>query len=315
MAAETISVQLSTDTGKEKQESFSSQVKAELCKDKISRTCCALAEAYGILLFCNTFLGREIRIVTSSPAVAQRLPRLFRRAFGVKFDQQPQELLPGGKYSFSITDREKLETILSAYGYSAQQLLSHHVNYAVLEESCCQAAFFRGAFLAGGSIIDPTKQFHLEFTTSHYYVAREIQPLMKELGMEPRTVVRSANYVNYFKKGEAIADYLTAIGAPVAAMEVMNIILEKNLRNKVNRRYNCDVANVDKAIAAAQGQIAAINKLRENGKWDSLPDNLKATAELRVEHPELSLSQLAELAGISKSCLNHRLRKLQDLGG
>ena len=119
MAAETISVQLSTDTGKEKQESFSSQVKAELCKDKISRTCCALAEAYGILLFCNTFLGREIRIVTSSPAVAQRLPRLFRRAFGVKFDQQPQELLPGGKYSFSITDREKLETILSAYGYSA----------------------------------------------------------------------------------------------------------------------------------------------------------------------------------------------------
>lgn len=314
LTEENSSVQTNTDTGKERQESFSSQVKAELCKDKISRTCCALAEAYGILLFCNTFLNREIKIVTSSSAVAQRLPRLFRRAFGVKFDQQPEELIPGAKFSFVITDREKLDVILNAYGYSAQQLLSHHVNYAVLEESCCQAAFFRGAFLAGGSIIDPQKHFHLEFTTSHYYVAREIQPLMTELGMESRTVVRNANYVNYFKRGEAVADFLTAIGAPVAAMEVMNTILEKNLRNKVNRRYNCDVANVDKAIAAAQGQIAAINRLRESGQLDSLPDNLKITAELRVENPELSLSQLAALAGISKSCLNHRLRKLQELG-
>lgn len=297
------------------EESFSSQTKAELCKDKISRNCCALAEAYGVLLFCNTFLSSEIKIVTSSAAVAQRLPRLFRRAFGIKFDQQPQELTAGGKYCFSITDPQKLEQILFAYGYSNEKLLSLHVNYAVLEENCCRAAFFRGAFLAGGSIIDPQKQFHLEFTTSHYHVAREIQPLLAELDMTARTVVRSANYVNYFKKGEAIADFLTAIGAPVAAMEVMNTILEKNVRNKVNRRSNCDMANVDKAVAAAQGQIAAIHQLRQSGKWDSLPDTLKGTAELREEYPELSLNQLAELAGVSKSCLNHRLRKLQELAG
>ena len=297
------------------EESFSSQTKSELCKDRISHSCCALAEAYGILLFCNTFLNREIRIITTSQAFAQRLPRLFRRAFSVRFDQAPQDLTAGGKYIFLITDREKLSAVLSAYGYPEDAILSHHVNYAVLEENCCRAAFFRGAFLAGGAILNPTRQFHLEFTTSHYHVAREIQPLMSELGISARTVVRNANYVNYFKKGEAIADFLTTIGAPLSAMEILNAIEEKNLRNKVNRRSNCDMANLDKAVAAAQEQIGAIHRLRRSGVLDTLPDTLRETARLRELYPELTLSQLAQQAGISKSCLNHRLRKLQELGG
>ena len=170
------------------EKTFSGAVKAELCRDKISRGCCARAEAYGILLFCNTFLSREIRIVTTSEQVAKRLGRLFRRAFQITFDQRPQELLPGGKYIFSITDPDKLKMILDTYGYSEEQL-SHHVNYAVLEESCCQIAFFRGAFLAGGSILDPRKRYHLEFTTSHYHVARELQPLMAELDLTANTVL------------------------------------------------------------------------------------------------------------------------------
>ena len=294
------------------EKTFSGAVKAELCRDKISRGCCARAEAYGILLFCNTFLSREIRIVTTSEQVAKRLGRLFRRAFQITFDQRPQELLPGGKYIFSITDPDKLKMILDTYGYSEEQL-SHHVNYAVLEESCCQIAFFRGAFLAGGSILDPRKRYHLEFTTSHYHVARELQPLMAELDLTAKTTVRGANYVTYFKKSETIADFLTTIGAPLAAMEIMNTKLEKNVVNKVNRRSNCDMANLDKSVAAAQKQISAIQRLQMSGQWDALPDNLRETAVLRVENPELALSQLAELGGISKSCLNHRLRKLTEL--
>lgn len=297
----------------ERGESFSSQVKSELCRDKIAHSCCALAEAYGVLLFCNTFLDREIRIVTTSPTVAQRLPRLFRRAFDLRFDEKPQELEAGGKLSFTITRPDKLAVILEAYGYAGGQLFTHHVNYAVLEENCCRAAFFRGAFLAGGSVIDPQKGYHLSFATSHYHVAKEIQPLMAELGLNPKTVVRNANYVTYFKQSEAISDFLTTIGAPVAAMEIMNAKLMKNVRNRVNRRSNCDMANVDKAVAAAQEQIAAIRRLEQSPRWESLPDALKETAALRVEHPELSLSQLASLGGISKSCLNHRLRRLQEL--
>ena len=296
------------------EKTFSSAVKAELCRDKISRGCCARAEAYGILLFCNTFLSREIRIVTTSEQVAKRLGRLFRRAFQITFDQRPQEILPGGKYVFSITDPDKLKVILDTYGFSEEQL-SHHVNYAVLEESCCQIAFFRGAFLAGGSILAPQKRYHLEFTTSHYHVARELQPLMAELDLTAKTTVRGANYVTYFKKSEAIADFLTTIGAPLAAMEIMNTKLEKNVVKKVNRRSNCDMANLDKSVAAAQKQFSAIQHLQKSGQWDTLPDNLRETAVLRVENPELALSQLAELGRISKSCLNHRLRKLTELAG
>lgn len=294
------------------EKSFSSTVKAELCRDKISRSCCARAEAYGILLFCNTFLADEIRIVTTSAPVAKRLRRLFRRAFQISFDRKPEAPAAGGKSVFSITDPDKLRCILDSCGYSPDQL-SHHINYGVLEDSCCQAAFFRGAFLAGGSILDPQKRYHLEFTTSHYHVARELQPLMSELELAPKTVVRGANYVTYFKKSEAISDFLTTIGAPLAAMEIMNTKLEKNIYNKVNRRSNCDMANLDKAVAAAQKQIAAIGRLQRSGLWDTVPDNLRGTAALRVENPELSLSQLAELGGISKSCLNHRLRKLSEL--
>lgn len=294
-------------------QSFSSTVKAELCRDRLSRICCARAEAYGVLLYCNTFLSREVRIVTTSPAVAQRLPRLFRRAFDLRFDEQPRSLEAGGKLSFLLRSPDGLDRVLEAYGYSREQLLSHHVNYGVLEENCCRAAFFRGAFLAGGSVIDPQKGYHLEFGTSHYHVAREIQPLMAELGLSAKTGVRNGNYVTYFKQSEAISDFLTTIGAPVAAMDIMNAKLEKNIRNRVNRRSNCDVANVDKVVAAAQEQIAAIRRLEQSPVWESLPESLRETAALRTEYPELSLSQLASLGGVSKSCLNHRLRRLMEL--
>ena len=299
----------------ERGESFSSQVKSELCRDKIAHSCCALAEAYGVLLFCNTFLDREIRIVTTSPAVAQRLPRLFRRAFDLRFDEKPQELEAGGKLNFSITQPDKLAVILEAYGYAGGQLFTHHVNYAVLEENCCRAAFFRGAFLAGGSVIDPQKGYHLSFATSHYHVAKEIQPLMAELGLNPKTVVRNANYVTYFKQSEAISDFLTTIGAPVAAMEIMTAKMEKDLRNSVNRRLNCDSANLDKTVEAAQEQTEAIRRLRLAERLEQLPEKLQETARLRERNPELTLSELAMefTPPVTKSCLNHRLRKLMEL--
>ncbi len=297
--------------GREDKKTFSSLAKEELCRERLTRPCCARAEAYGTLLFCNAFTGDGIRIVTGSPAVAQRLPRLFRRAFGLRFDRQPGERARG-KQIFAVTDPAKLGRILDAFGYDHGQV-SHHINYAVLEESCCQAAFFRGAFLAAGSIMDPRRRYHLELTTSHYAVSRELAPLLAEMDLHPRTTTRRGNYVTYFKQSEAIADFLTAIGAPLSAMELMNAKLEKNIMNGVNRRSNCDMANLDKAVAAAQGQIAAIRALRSSPRWDALPENLRDTAQLRMEHPELSLSQLAELAGVSKSCLNHRLRKLNAL--
>lgn len=293
--------------------SFASQVKGELCREKLARLCCACAEAYGVLLFCNSFTPQYLRITTRSAPFAQRLPRLFRKAFGVAFDQKPQDLTTGGKLTFAIDNPDSMAKILDTYGYARENSVSHHINYAVLEEECCRSAFLRGAFLAGGSVTDPEKRYHLELTTSHHYVHRELQSLLMEMGFEPKTINRNSNYVTYLKRSEAIADFLTTLGAPLAAMEIMNAKVEKNLRNGVNRWSNCDVANLEKAVDAAQSQIEAIRRLDRAVGLATLPEKLRETAQLRLDHPELSLSQLAQVAQVSKSCLNHRLRKLVEL--
>lgn len=152
--------------------SFSYQVKTELCREPLQRPCCALAEAYGVLLYGNTFTAREIRLITGNSAFIERLPRLFRRPSGLAFDQVSG---PGknGKHSFLVEDPQKLQDIWSAFGYDPGRTISHHINLGVLEEECCRAAFVRGAFLAGGSVTDPGKRYHLELVTDHRSVGRE----------------------------------------------------------------------------------------------------------------------------------------------
>ena len=291
--------------------SFSSQTKEELCRVPLARKCCAQAEAYGVLLFCNAFSNREIRIITESGGFAARLPLLFRKAFQLDFDSLPPEN-GGGKRVFSITSGDKLRRIFAAFGFDPADSLAHHINFAVLEEDHCRTSFFRGAFLAGGSVTDPAKRYHLELVTSHYSVSRELTALLRAAGFSPKETTRKSNYMTYFKQSEYIADFLTAIGAPVAAMELMNAKLEKNLRGSVNRRVNCDAANLDKAVDAAIEQIEAIRRLEERMDLTELGEKLYETARLRLENPELTLSQLAELCDppVTKSCLNHRLRKL-----
>ncbi|WP_417044671.1 DNA-binding protein WhiA [Dysosmobacter sp.] len=294
--------------------SFSFDAKNELCRLPVQKLCCARAEAYGILLYCNTFSAAEVRIITENPNFAARLPKLFHRAFNLRFDRQPE---PGaaGKMVFQITERRKLERITDMLGYDPRQNLVLHINFALLEEDCCRASFLRGVFFAGGSITDPLKRYHLELTTSHQQASRELEVLLRESGYPPKSVARNGSFVTYFKQSDQIEDFLTLIGAPVAAMNVMGAKMEKDLRNSVNRRLNCDSANLDKAVLAAQEQLEAIRRLRAAGRLDRLPEKLKETAALREAHPELSLSELAETVDppVTKSCISHRLRKLMEL--
>ena len=293
--------------------SFCSNVKAELCRLPLNRSCCAVAEAYGVLLFCNTFTPGSVRIVTESPDFAHRLPRLFQKAFGLEFDQLPEN--GPGKRIFSMENPEKIKKIYEAFGLETQTTVSLHVNLGVLEEECCRASFLRGVFFAGGSVTDPAKRYHLELATSHLQVSRELEVLLRECGYPPKSVARNGSFITYFKQSDQIEDFLTLIGAPVAAMSVMSAKLEKDLRNSVNRRLNCDSANLDKAVEAAQEQLESIRKLQRAGLLDQLPDKLQLTAALRLENPELTLSELAEEFDppVTKSCLNHRLRKITQL--
>ncbi len=291
---------------------FSAEVKQELCRQPLRRRCCAQAEAYGVLLYANTFHSRQARIITESAALKERLPKLFYRAFKLEFDQVPEG---EGKGSFLLEDPDKLRTVFETFGLEWPDSLSLHINLSLLEEDHCRAAFLRGAFLAGGSVTDPMKSYHLELATSHYHVGRETPALLHEAGFSPKLTTRKGNQIVYFKQCDHIEDFLTAIGAPVSAMEVMNAKLERDLRGSVNRQVNCDSANADKTVAAAAEQVAAIQRLEEAGRLASLPDKLREAARLRLDNRSLALSQLAALCDppVSKSALNHRLRKLLEL--
>ena len=297
--------------------SFSYDTKNELCRLPVQKLCCARAEAYGILLFCNTFSATEVRIITENPHFAARLPKLVRRAFNLQFDRQPEPEQEEGKRIFQITDQKKLDHIINLLGFDPQQNLVLHINFGMVEETCDRAAFLRGAFFAGGSITDPQKRYHLELTTSHLQVSRELNSLLQECGYPPKSLSRGGSLITYFKQSDHIEELLTRIGAPAAAMEVMAAKVEKEMRNTVNRRVNCDAANVDKAVAASREQVEALTRLTDAGIVATLPVKLQEVAVARLLQPELSLSELAETFDppLTKSCLNHRMRKLMELAG
>ena len=211
-----------------------------------------------------------------------------------------------------MTDPEKIATVFRAFGMEPSDTLTLHINLGVLENDCCKTSFVRGAFLAGGSITDPAKRYHLELTTTHAAVGREMCALLLELGFEPGLAMRGANHVAYFKQSEAIADFLTMAGAGVPAMEVMSARVEKDMRNEINRKVNCDSANADKIVAAAAEQLEAIRRIEREQGLDTLPEGLQQAALLRIANPEASLAELAALSvpSVTKSCLSHRLKRL-----
>ena len=295
--------------------SFSSGAKTEVCRTFPQKHCCALAECFGILLYCNTFGADGIRIITESREFSQILPKLFKKAFSVAFDQIP-DADTQGKLVFQITDIEKLAHIMSAYGFDARDTLALHLNMPIVEEECCRASFLRGAFLAGGSVTDPAKGYHIELTTTHANVAAETYMLMEDvLGFYPKTAVRSGAQVLYIKQSDMISDFLTYLSAPVAAMGIIEAKLEKELTNKVNRRCNCDEANTSKVVEAAQEQLAALRVLQERGLTESLPAKLQQAAKARQANPEASLTELAAMMEppITKPAMNHRLKKLVEM--
>lgn len=295
--------------------SFSGSAKAEICRNIPSKRCCALASCFGILLFCNSFGIDGIRIITESHEFAQLLPKLFKKAFNLEFDIHPEEDNTG-KLNFQITDPAKIRTIMTSFGFEPKDTLSLHINLPVIEDECCKSAFLRGAFLAGGSVTDPGKGYHLELTTTHHSVSREGYSLIHDvMGFYPKNAKRGGGQVLYLKQSDLISDCLIHLGAPVAAMGIIEARMEKELNNKVNRRCNCDDANTSKVVEAAQEQLAALRILRAKGIYEHLPAKLLLAAKAREENPEASLTELAAMMDppITKPAMNHRLKKLMEM--
>jgi hypothetical protein len=293
--------------------SFSQSVKTELCRVPADKPCCAVAEAYGTLLFAGVFSRTEIRVSTSHAGFAERLPALFQTAFAAEIG------LAGGqkrRWVFGTSDKRIIGRILTPLGHAGpSRHVALHLNNAAAEEPCCQGAFLRGAFLSGGTVIHPDTKYQLQLITPHIPLSREIDTLLRELGLRTRVGRRGPYAVISLKNSDSIEDFLTMAGAPLSSLALMEAKVEKGMSNQVNRRVNCDLANSAKTARAAVDQTKAIERLRNGPVWATLPEPLQAVGLLRLEHPGATLNELAELADppVGRSGINHRIRKLMAL--
>lgn len=286
--------------------SFTTDIKTELCRVTPAAPCCILAECLGMLLFSYQANREGIRLQSESIDVRKRAMSLFRQVFGIMAESDENGLL--------IRDPDDLARIYATYGYDNFQG-PLPLNRAIVEEECCKNAFLRGAFLTGGSISTPDKGYHLELVTSHYYVARQMDVLLMDMDRAPSSLIRRGYHVLYYKDSEKIGDYLATMGATNASMELMLVKVEREMRNNINRRSNCEVANLEKTVNAAVKQRMAIQKLKDQERFDQLPQALRETAEMRMKYPDLSLGELCKMFDppISKPGLNNRIRKLIQL--
>ncbi|MGI6577663.1 MAG: DNA-binding protein WhiA [Eubacteriales bacterium] len=293
---------------------FSAKVKNEMCRVPVKLDCCAAAELYGVFLFSNTFNENEIRIITEHETFSARIQAMLSRVFQASFDNSTvgNSVV---KDVLVLTDKDALNRIMDHYGYDESRHYALHLNAANLEEEHCRESFVRGAFMAAGSVSSPKRSYHLELITRHYHLSGEVMALLLDMGFSPKITMRKSNYMIYFKDSESIEDFLTKSGAPSSAIAVMEAKVEKELRNRINRRVNCETANLSKTVDAAQRQIAAIRKLMESGQFDNLPDKLRQSAELRLKYPDATLGELAAMSHskVSRSGLNHRLNRLVEL--
>lgn len=289
--------------------SFAYDVKNELCGVMVSG-CCKIAECYGILLFNRAFSYRNISLLTEHEQVAKRCAYLIKSAFSVTASIHENEGR-NGLYKVSVDNEIDRKKVMTGFGFKPTDM-TKSINKSLVTRDCCAAAFIRGAFLACGSISDPKKEYHAEFTISDFLLADEFYRFLKERSLKVRKSLREQSNILYFKETTSMEDLLTLMGASLFSLELMEIKIYKDMRNKINRINNCETANISKTVEACIVQKSAINYLISQGLFDTLPENLKSVAELRLKYPDAPLSQLVKLTeeNLTRSGLNHRLQKI-----
>ena len=296
--------------------SFSSQVKTELARLVPERACCTAAMTYGLLECGRAFSAAEVSLKTESAAIANLYQTLVTQTCGLEVDACADTLLSSGTHKVTVDCPADRVHVLERFGHSPVDVFLR-LNRSNLDCDSCPAAFLRGAFLSCGTVSDPRADYHLEFSIPYHRLSRDLWALMLEMELGVRLARRKGYNVLYLKDSGQIEDCLTLMGAVGAALEIMNIKILKDVRNTANRVTNCENANIDKTVAAALTQSAAINRLAVSGGLDSLPDELREVAMLRLENPEMSLRELGEQLSppLTRSGVNHRLQKIMELAG
>ena len=281
--------------------SFSGEVKEELAKHISSARHCQIAELAAIMNFCGQY-GRDekgnytIGFQTENEAVVRKGFTLLKKTYNIEAD--------------SVLNEADMQGILQKVGN-----LEEPVSRLLIKNACCKRAFLRGAFLSIGSMSDPLKGYHLEFDCTDERKARQLQEVMEAFDIESKIILRKKYYVVYLKEGSGIVDLLNVCEATVSLMNLENLRILKEMRNSVNRRVNCETANIAKTVNAAARQVEDIEFLRVHYGFQNLPEALREMAEIRLENPDAPLKELGEYfhPPIGKSGVNHRLRKLSQL--
>lgn len=306
--------------------SFSSKVKSELSLHFGNGRHCEIAEMAAFVNICGQIAAFEdgfwLKIQTENFAVAKKCFTLLRNTFNINTEVSVRSSQRNRKtrgYSLVARDSRQVENLLLATGIlstaQGEKTLKKRIYPPAVSSICCRRAYIRGAFLASGSVNDPKKNYHLEFVLADREGAGQLQELINTFRLDAKVVRRKEHFVVYLKEGEQIVDLLNVMEAPVALMDLENVRIVKEMRNDINRKVNCETANLNKVIGAAVKQLEDIAYIEETIGLSSLSEQLEEVARLRLKYPDMSLKELGSYltTPVGKSGVNHRLRKISNI--
>ena len=303
--------------------SFSSKVKGELSLHLGNGRHCEIAETAAIVNICGhtaVFGDRFcIKIQTENFIVAKKCFTLLKNTFNIIADVSVRRSGRKHIYTVLVKNFSQAETILKATGMlvmeEGQIKLRKRIYPPVVSSICCRRAYIRGAFISVGSVNDPEKNYHMELVLADKFVAEQLRELINSFGLDAKVVERKDHYVVYLKEGEQIVDLLNVMEAPLALMDLENVRIVKEMRNDINRKVNCETANLNKVVGAAVKQLEDIEYIEQTIGLSRLPEQLEEIARLRLEYPDKSLKELGSFlsAPVGKSGVNHRLRKISTI--
>lgn len=305
--------------------SFSGKIKEELSRQWSDAKHCQIAEVAAIVSMCGkvTIDSRDqysVKVRTENLSVARKYFTLLRKTFNIEVETFVSRNKSNGNISYTVMIKKhddamrvlQASKLMNQDGEISEEFSL--VKNLIIQHSCCKRALIRGAFLAAGSMSNPEKSYHIEIVCAAAKKARQLRMVINSFGLDAKVIERKKSYVVYLKEGSQIVDLLNVMEAPVALMEMENIRILKEMRNSVNRKVNCETANINKTVSAAVKQAEDIRYIRDTVGLDQLPEGLQEIARIRLEYPNATLKELGELleTPIGKSGVNHRLRKLSE---
>ncbi len=302
--------------------SFASATKKELTTLELDEKCmkpelAALIRMNGSLSFTSQKLVLDVQ--TENAAIARRMYMLIKRGYGVPVEllvRKKMRLKKNNVYIVRLKEqvREILEDLAILEGHFS---FNHQIPDKFTKKKVCKRAYLRGAFLAGGSVNNPeTSSYHLEIFSLYKEHNQALCDVMNTFGLNAKTLERKKGFIVYLKEGEKISEFLNIIGAHQALLHFEDVRIVRDMRNSVNRLVNCETANLNKTIGAALRQVENIKLIRDTIGFEALPDKLREIAQLRLEYQDVTLKELGDMlenGKISKSGINHRLRKLDQI--